>query len=158
MRLPCQAELPTQSGVQPVAGEQPTRPRTSWYRDATVVLVHGFDPLPDDVDAQLSRSHSQGPMQLRAAHAQAGTGPEGVLDAVLPFDVPNAGEGTTVWIHSEPIQGQHSGGHQSLTAGLVHRYCARFVDNDRQARQPSLHCCGQPHRSAAGNQHVDLGH
>jgi len=100
------------------------------------------------------RCVQQRALQGRAAHAQAGTVPEGGIDRVTAVGVADAGDGVPVERHAEPGERCDRPRHQPFTAGLVDDALPRLEDAHVEAGPGGVQGGGQPDRSPAGDQQV----
>ena len=150
------AELAAQRRVQAIAGQHPPGSPSVRRRNAAGFLADHVDSFSDDLDVQVGHPRGQSTVQLRPPYPEPGTGPESVLHGEVSLGIPDADKWDAMRTNPEPVQRNHRARHQALTARLVHRRRAWFVDDHREPGQPGLDSGGQPDGTTAHHDDVEI--
>lgn len=134
-----------------VAGGEPGR------GDVVDALAHLVDALRQDAYAELRGPFGERGLEVRAAGAEARTGPEEPLgpQAARAVDVADAAERLPRHGHAQRVEAAYRPGHEALPAGLVDGGGPRFRDHDLQAGEGAVDGGREPGRTTAGDQQVD---
>ena len=143
--------------MQAVGGHQPPGPQPRGGDLVAVLLDRPHAPA-HPVDPDLLGPAGQCGVQGGPPDPEAGTGPELRGHRTARRQVADPDERPAGHRHAQPVEGGNGGRHQALAAGLVDGDVPGLDHGDRQSRRAGADGDSEPHRTAARDEQVDVGH